>query len=130
MLGCVPVNIIGGKRVAGVEIGQLGAGDKVEDSRKVIGCDVVGLSGGYSRLSICCHIAALNPFGMSACRHSQRKNNRKIHTIGAADGFYDDEPVLLSAKKVVGCSQATIYGRLHEDGRLYSSLLKFVQNAN
>ena len=42
------------------------------------------------------------------------KTAENIHTIGAADGFYDDESVLLSAKKVVGMlTDKPFYGRLN-----------------
>ncbi len=115
MLGCVPVNIIGGKRVAGVEIGQLGAGDKVEDSRKVIGCDVVGLSGGYSPVvNLLSHRGVKPIWNERLQAFLSGKTAENIHTIGAADGFYDDESVLLSAKKVVGMlTGKPFYGRLN-----------------
>ena len=102
LIGHVPVKVIGGKRVAGLEIGQLGPDDKVNDSRKVIGCDVVGLSGGYSPVvNLLSHRGVKPIWNERLQAFLGGKTAEKIHLIGAADGFYDEESVLLSAEKAV-----------------------------
>ena len=114
ILGCVPVNVIGGKWVAGVEIGQLGPNGKVEDSRKVIGCDVVGLSGGYSPvINLLSHRGVKPIWNERLQAFLGRKTEENIHLIGAADGFYDDETVVLSAEKAVSSlTGEPFHGRL------------------
>ncbi len=121
--GCVPVNIIGGQRVAGVEIGHLGSDNMIEDTRQVIGCDVVGLSGGYSPVVNLLSHRGVKPVWTDRLQgFIGGKTKENIHIIGAADGYYEDAAAVLSAEKLAASlSGQTVLGRLQ---RGWSSALR------
>ena len=99
--GCVPVNIVGGRCVAGVEIGHLGPDDRVDDTRQIIGCDVVGLSGGWSPvINLLSHRGVKPVWNERLQGFLGGKTKENIHMIGSADGLYDEDSVLLSAEKL------------------------------
>ena len=115
LLGCVPVNIVGGRCVAGVEIGHLGPDDRVDDTRQIIGCDVVGLSGGWSPvINLLSHRGVKPVWNERLQGFLGGKTKENIHMIGSADGLYDEDSVLLSAEKLAASlTGQAMNGRLH-----------------
>ena len=115
LLGCVPVNIVGGRCVAGVEIGHLGPDDRVDDTRQIIGCDVVGLSGGWSPvINLLSHRGVKPVWNERLQGFLGGKTKENIHMIGSADGLYDEVSVLLSAEKLAASlTGQAMNGRLH-----------------
>ena len=108
MTGYVPVNIAGGRCVAGVEIGRLGPDDSVDDTRQIIGCDVVGLSGGYSPvINLLSHRGVKPVWNDRLQGFIAGKTKENIHIIGSADGFFDEKAVILSAEKLAASLAGT-----------------------
>ncbi len=97
--GKVPVNAVGNHALAAVEIADIDSHGNVGGMTSIIGCDVLGMSGGYSPVI---HLPSHR--GEKPVWDSQLAAFRAgpvadgVSVIGAADGYYDHQAVLVSAQ--------------------------------
>lgn len=98
----VPINVIGSKAVAGVEIGQIDSAGNITENAKQIGCEILGVSGGYAPV-----VNLLSHRGVKPQWHAQLscflpgQTPENIYHIGSANGVYIDDAVLVSAHNVI-----------------------------
>ena len=102
LAGRVPVNVAGVKLVAALEIAEIDEAGEISENTAIIGCDVVGVSGGYSPVIHLpshrgvkpCWEASINAFVAG-------KTIENIYMTGSADGIYDHQACLDHALQIV-----------------------------
>ena len=99
MLNRVPINVLGRRQVAGVELGQW-EGKKSKNT--IVGCDVVGLSAGYNpTINLLSHRGIKPIWNDRICGFLGGKTREEIYSIGAADGFYAHEACMHSVDALI-----------------------------
>ena len=101
MAGMVPVKAIGRSGVVGLEYGTK-SGDEMTSEGKVIACDIIGVSGGFSaNIQLISHRGVRPYWDEAALSFLSGETAEPIALCGAADGIYEDEAVRLSALAAV-----------------------------
>ena len=102
MPATVPLNVIGSRAVAGVEIGHIDEAGHITQTAKQVGCDILGMSGGYSPV-----VNLLSHRGIKPQWHDRLqcfvagKTTENIYHIGSANGHFTEDSVLASAFNVI-----------------------------
>ena len=101
MTGTVPVKAIGRSGVVGLEYGTK-SGDEVTSEGKVIACDIIGVSSGFSaNIQLISHRGVRPYWDEAALSFLSGETAEPIAMCGAADGVYEDEAVKASALAAV-----------------------------
>ncbi len=88
--GKVPVNVAGSSAVAGVEVADIDEKGVVDKVTTLIGCEVVGMSGGYSPvIHLPSHRGIKPRWEASIQAFVTGQTSENIHVIGAADGVFE-----------------------------------------
>jgi len=102
LLETVPVNAVGDKGVAAVEIGKIDGSGNILDLHQQIGCNVLGVSGGYAPVvNLLSHRGIKPVWNTSINSFLSGKTTEQIYHIGAADGLFSDDAVIASAHNIV-----------------------------
>ena len=97
-LETVPLNAIGDKAVAAVEIGRIDASGNITRLHRQIGCNVLGVSGGYAPVvNLLSHRGVKPVWNTGINSFLSGKTKEQIYHIGAADGLFSDDAVIASA---------------------------------
>ena len=101
-LETVPLNAIGDKAVAAVEIGRIDASGNITRLHRQIGCNVLGVSGGYAPVvNLLSHRGVKPVWNTGINSFLSGKTKEQIYHIGAADGLFSDDAVIVSAHNIV-----------------------------
>ncbi|CAI8392538.1 MAG: Sarcosine oxidase subunit alpha [Alphaproteobacteria bacterium UBA4588] len=102
MFETVPVQVAGGRGVAGLEVGMCDSDGLVHSDNRMIGADVIGMSGGYSPVvNLLSHRGVKPVWDADIQAFRSGPTTEAIHVVGSADGFYDNEACLASADVAV-----------------------------
>ena len=97
----VPVKALGRKGVVGLEYGVKSA-DGIVESGKVVACDIIGISGGFSaNIQLLSHRGVKPYWHDGALSFLSSQSAEPIMLVGAADGVFEDEAVKQSAQMAV-----------------------------
>ncbi|MGC6529961.1 MAG: FAD-dependent oxidoreductase [Candidatus Puniceispirillaceae bacterium] len=97
MAGAVPVKAIGRQGVVGVEYG-LKNGQDITETGKVIACDIIGVSGGFTpNIQLVSHRGVRPIWDDSLGAFLSGKSPEAIALCGAADGIYQEDALVASA---------------------------------
>ncbi len=101
LAGKVPVNVAGVKSVAALEIADIDEAGEIKENTTIIGCDVVGVSGGYSPvIHLPSHRGIKPRWEASINAFVAGKTPENIHIIGSADGIFDHQACLDNALQI------------------------------
>ncbi len=101
LTGTVPVNVAGVKSVAALEIADINEAGEISGNTTIIGCDIIGVSGGYSPvIHLPSHRGIKPRWEASINAFVAGKTEENIHIIGSADGIYDHQACLDQALQI------------------------------
>ena len=93
--GVVPINCLGNKQLAGVEISNISEDMKIHGNKRQVGCEILGISGGFSPL--------LNLHSQRGVKPKWNDNiksfipgttEEKIFALGSVSGIFDHNYIL------------------------------------
>ena len=95
--GVVPVKALGRQGVVGLEYGTV-SDDGIQQTGKVIACDIIAVSGGFSpNIQLISHRGVKPHWDETTLSFLSGKSQEPIGLCGAADGFFEDEATIASA---------------------------------
>ncbi|MGC6536235.1 MAG: 2Fe-2S iron-sulfur cluster-binding protein [Candidatus Puniceispirillaceae bacterium] len=102
-LSAIPVKAIGRAGVVGLECGMIDPQtNEMQSTGKVIACDIIGVSGGFTpNIQLISHRGVKPVWDEIATAFISGDTDEKIATCGSADGYFEKEAVLSSAKNSV-----------------------------
>ena len=101
MTGAVPVKAIGRGSVVGLEYGTK-TGDEITSNGRVIACDIIGVSGGFSaNIQLISHRGVKPYWHKGALSFLSGDTSEAISLCGAADGVFEDDEVARSATQLM-----------------------------
>ena len=104
--GKVPVNVAGSSAVAGIEVADIDEKGVVDKVTSFIGCEVVGMSGGYSPvIHLPSHRGIKPRWEASIQAFVTGQASENIHVIGAADGVFEASACIDHARQL--CAKMT-----------------------
>lgn len=99
--GKVPVNVAGNKAVAALEIADIDEAGIVSAITTLVGCEVVGMSGGYSPIIHLPSHRGIKPrWEASIHAFITGKTSENIAVIGAADGVFGQQACIDHARQL------------------------------
>jgi len=99
--GKVPVNVAGSSAVAGIEVADIDEKGVVDKVTTLIGCEVVGISGGYSPvIHLPSHRGIKPRWEASIQAFVTGQTSENIHVIGAADGVFEASACIDHARQL------------------------------
>ena len=98
----VPINVFGGRAVAGLEVGKIDEAGHITSNASQIGCEVIGVSGGYAPVVNLISHRGVKPLWNAALGcFLPGQTSENIYHIGSANGHFSDDAVRASAYNVV-----------------------------
>ncbi len=100
--GYVPTNSIGTKQLVGIEISKISADGMILNNKIQLGCEVLGVSGGYSpQVNLLSHRGVKPIWNKNIKAFLPGKTREEIYTIGSANGIFNHSQILENTEKVI-----------------------------
>ena len=98
----VPISVSGRTAIASVELGSIDEAGQITQTHRHIGCDVMGMSGGYAPVvNLLSHRGVKPEFNDELNSFCAGKTDLELFHIGGADGVFDTDEAVRSTEQAV-----------------------------